>query len=150
MPTVIEERLDSSDRVSVVDYRGRTRFAQVIVGLAGVALTVLGAVALIRAGLPVIEGEQTHATVGAFHRTGWMGLIELVLGVSLLASAGTALDTLGARGMAILAAVFGIIVLIEPGAFHGVLGIHHLTGWTYLIGGAVIAAATSFAVYRAP
>jgi len=150
MPTVIEERLDGSDRVTVVDYRGRTRFAQIVVGLAGIALTVLGAVALIRAGLPVLEGEQAHATVGAFHRTGWMGLIELILGVSLLASAGTALDTLGARGVGVVAAIFGIIVLIEPAAFHGVLGIHSLTGLTYLIGGAVIAAVTSFAVYRAP
>lgn len=111
--------------------------AQLIAGAIGLLLTVMGGVALARL-LPTesLTGETTVA-LGVVHTT-LMAIVTLGVGLLYLAQAGTSFHArsgLISLGVATLA--FGLIVLIEPGAFDGSLGLSETGGWFYAIIGIV-------------
>lgn len=135
--------LVSEERRSVV--RGREwSIAQIVQGVAGLVLVVLGGIALARAGLKFDPPGQ--ATVGYVHTT-WLALLELGAGLLLLVGATSARDrTLGIfMGLALTA--FGIIMAAAPDAFGGRLSDGDATPGVIL---AIIGAACALTSMVAP
>lgn len=126
---------DFEERRATIDRRVFSP-AQFVAGIIGVGLIVLGGVALARTGLDALPGEAV--TVVEFGHTALMGLIDIVVGLIFLAGAASlhgSRSTLIGLGLATLA--FGLIVVIEPSPFAGVLGAGRPLGWLYLAIGAV-------------
>lgn len=116
--------------------RPRPSAPSALAAILGGILLVIGIVALARAGLS--QGFLEPAvTVGPFTRTPLFALIELVLGMVGLATAADA-DVRSAVVLAVLTGVAGIVWLIEPGAFHGALGVTTATGWLYVLCSAML------------
>ncbi|MEX0869402.1 MAG: hypothetical protein WD011_06990 [Nitriliruptoraceae bacterium] len=116
------------------------RDARVVVtllgGAAGVVLLVIGIVALARTGIPADTLTAPTAGVGPFTRTPLMAIIEILLGVLLL-SAAASRDVDSLTGIGLVMLVFGIVWLIEPGAFTRLLGVGRETAAFYLVVGAL-------------
>jgi predicted anti-sigma-YlaC factor YlaD len=115
--------------------------AQIVAGVAGFALVVIGGIALARLGFAgSITGETT--SVAGFEATRLWAIVEIVLGVILL---GTAASPYRVRGglttLGILLAAFGVIVAVEPDAFTEALGTDQTSGILWLIVGVVLVAA---------
>lgn len=106
-------------------------------GTTGIVLVVMGAVALIRTGLPLTPEQLTadHVAVGWLHHTTLLGLVHLVLGASLVSAVGS--DTFGSSAMTagVVTAVLGIIVWMEPTSLHGAFATHRAHGVTYGVAG---------------
>jgi hypothetical protein len=115
---------------------GRWSPAQLIAGAVGVFLAVLGGVALARTGFGELTSPET--TVLGFGHTPLLGMIEIGLGLVLMINAASAFASRSILiGFGALAAAFGLIVVIEPGAFQDWLGVTRDSGWLYLgLGGA--------------
>ena len=99
-------------------------------GAVGIVLLVIGIVAVARAGL----GDLTDpaVTVGPFTRTPLFGLIEIALGAVAMATAADR-DVRSASTLAVITGVAGIVWLIEPNAFAGLLGMTGATGVLYVL-----------------
>lgn len=123
----------TDDRTVMIrrDRRPIMSTSAIISGVVGTVLLVLAIVALARTGIPADDVTAPVVTVGPFARTPLFGLIELVVGLLALAAAADR-DVRGALFLAVITGVFGIVWLIEPGAFNGVLGVTAATGWLYV------------------
>lgn len=108
---------------------GPTSISSVVSGAVGITLLVIGLVAVARGGLDDVTSPAV--AVGPFTRTALFGLIELGLGAVFLATAAER-EIRGASVMAVVTGVPGLVWLIEPAAFAGVLGMSIATGWLYL------------------
>ena len=118
----------------------RPTWSSALSGVVGVILLVLAIVTLARTGIPAENLTDPTVAVGPFTRTPLFGLIELVVGLVALATAADG-DVRGASVFAVLTGVFGIVWLIEPGAFQPSLGVTVATGWLYAaFAGALLAA----------
>ena len=104
-------------------------------GAVGVVLLVIGLVTLARAGMPTESFVEPTTSVGPFTRTPLMGIIEIVLGL-LVVAASTTGDKGSVTGIGLVILVFGIVWMIEPGAFGDLLGVGRETGLLYVILGA--------------
>ena len=106
---------------------------QIVAGVAGLFLTVLGAVAALRVGF---DFDATDSVLGLTH-TLLMAAIHLVVGIIYLVTAGNAL---GSRGtlttMGLLLLAFGLVYGIESDSLAGALGGDPTIGWIYAIIGA--------------
>jgi hypothetical protein len=108
----------------------------IVGGAMGVVLVVIGLVALARTGLPVDDLTGPTASVGPFERTPLMALIEIVAGLLVIAAAVSG-DRAALVTVGLLALIFGIVWLIEPGAFADALGAGMATAVLYLLLGIV-------------
>lgn len=111
-----------------------------VVGLvAGILFLVLGIVALARAGLAGIGTDLTdpHVVVGAWHLSPLHAILQVVLGLMLLAGASSPVDVGSLVVLGGVSLVAGLVLLIETGAFHGWLGVHRPAAWLYLGAGVV-------------
>lgn len=109
--------------------------AQFVAGVIGLVLTVMGGVALARL-LPTgsLTGETT--TVLGVSHTPLMAIVTLGLGLLYLAEAGMPFDVQpGMIFLGVMVLAFGLIVVIEPGAFDGALGLGETGGWFYTVVG---------------
>lgn len=95
----------------------------------GILLLVIGIVALARAGLSDLTAPVVP--VGPFTLTPLFALIELALGAIALTTAAER-DVGAASALAVVTGVAGIVWLIEPAAFVGVLGTGATTGALYV------------------
>jgi len=120
--------------------RPQTNVVTLIGGVIGVLLLVIGIVALARTGIPTDSFTDPTTSVGPFTRTPLMGIIEILLGVLLIGASATA-DKGSMTGIGLVTLVFGIVWLIEPGAFGDLLGIGRESAVLYLAVG-VVALAT--------
>lgn len=111
---------------------GNLDVAAVVGSVLGVIVLVIGVVTVARTGIPANDLTSASTTVGPFSRTTLMGIIEVILGLLLIGAGSTGN---GLRGLGLVFSVFGLVWLIEPGAFEGALGINVATGWLYLIVG---------------
>ncbi len=116
--------------------------AQLVAGAIGLLLVVIGGVAMARAGL---DGSWTDPVVEVlgFDQTALFGAIEVGFGLVLIL---TAFATYEVRswltGLGLVALAFGLIVIVEPTAFDGSLGLEEASGWLYAaLGVGMIAAA---------
>lgn len=103
----------------------------------GVLLLVIGLVALARTGIPAEALTESTASVGPFTRTPLMAIIEIVVGLIVLVGGVTA-EKGTLMGMGLISIVFGLVWLIEPGAFNALLGVGRGSAVLYLIVGIVL------------
>jgi uncharacterized membrane protein HdeD (DUF308 family) len=103
-------------------------------GAVGVLLVVIGLVALARAGFAFDALTTATGSVGPFDRTPLMAIIEIVLGLSVIGASLSA-DRGGLIGVGVLMLIFGLVVVIEPGAFVQALGAGTTTGVLYVLVG---------------
>ena len=125
----------SSDRV--VDRKAWSP-GQIVAGLAGFALIVIGGIALARLGLSgPITGEATEvAGVGA---TRLWAIIEIVLGVILLGMAASPYRVRGSLvTLGLLFAAFGVVVAVEPDPFQEPLGVDQQSGFIWIVVGVIL------------
>lgn len=138
--TMVEREHESHEHVSsdrVVDRRAWSP-GQIVAGLVGFALIVLGGIALARLGLSTpVTGEVTEVAGVSATRL-WAG-VEIVLGLILL---GIAASPYAVRGglvtMGLLFAAFGLVVAVEPDPFSEPLGVNSGSGIVLLVMGVVL------------
>jgi hypothetical protein len=113
--------------------------AQLATLVLGVVFVVMGGVALLRSGLD-LDLFNPVVVVGGLAYTPLLGLIELLVGLILLAVGAYpgASDAVVFIGVLLLA--FGLLLIIEPGAFQESLAAGRAHGWFYAIVGGVAAA----------
>ena len=104
----------------------------IVGGAIGVLLLVIGLVTLARTGVPTESFTDPATTVGPFARTPLMGIIEILIGV-LMISAAAGGDASSVMALGLVSLVFGLVWMIEPGAFGDLLGIGRETAVLYLI-----------------
>jgi hypothetical protein len=110
--------------------------SQIVAGIIGIFLTVMGAVAILRVGFESLTGETT-AVLGIDH-TLLMGLLHLVAGLFFLGAAGTALGSRsGLTTLGLIAPAFGLVYAIEPDSLEAALGGDERVGWMYAVIGIV-------------
>ena len=110
--------------------------SQIVAGVIGLFLTVMGAVAILRVGFDSLTGETT-AVLGIEH-TLLMAIIHLVAGLFFLGAAGTALGSRsGLTTLGLIALAFGLVYAIEPDSLASALGGDERVGWIYAVVGAV-------------
>lgn len=113
--------------------------AQFVGGIIGLVLTVMGGVALARL-LPTGSLTAETTTVLGVGHTPLMAIITLGAGLLFLAEAGAPLEVQpGMIFLGVMSLAFGLIVVIEPAAFDGALGLGQTGGWFYSVIGAVSA-----------
>lgn len=121
---------------------------QIVSLVAGIAVVVVGVIALVRAG---VDGSLSSPTVDVlgYSHTAWLGLAEIGLGLLLLL-AGT-----GAWGrplsvlLGAASVVAGVLVLAEPDQMPDELGLEKGYGWPLIALGAIVAlAAMALPVWR--
>ncbi|GIU92551.1 MAG: hypothetical protein KatS3mg011_1457 [Acidimicrobiia bacterium] len=111
--------------------------AQVVAGLIGLGLIVLGGVALVRIGFTDLTAT---ATVGWYAHTGILAIIELALGALFLLAAANALDARSSSiSLGVLMVAMGLIAVIEPEGTSAYLGDARRVGFTFLVIGVVAA-----------
>lgn len=110
--------------------------SQIVAGIIGLFLTVMGAVATLRVGFESLTGETT-AVLGIEH-TLLMSLIHLVAGLFFLGAAGTVLGSRsGLTTLGLIALAFGLVYAIEPDSLAAALGGDDRVGWLYAVVGAI-------------
>jgi hypothetical protein len=129
------DHISQAESRTVVD-RKTWSPSQIVAGVIGLFLTVLGAVAILRVGFDSLTGE-TAAVLG-FEHTLLMGIIHLVAGLFFLGAAGTALGSRsGLTTLGLIALAFGLVYAIEPESLAAPLGGDERIGWLYAVVGAV-------------
>lgn len=104
---------------------------QMVAGLIGLLLTVMGGVALART-LPADSLTGPTAEVFGVGHTALMGIIAIIVGLVFLSQASSPFAVQrGLVGLGAMTLAFGLIVVIEPAAFDGALGIGQTGGWLY-------------------
>lgn len=129
-----EHTREVHQRRSTVDRRVSSP-AQIIAGIIGLALVIIGGVTLARVGLTSMTGETT--TVLGFGHTALMGVIDVVVGLFFLGAAASPGVRSSLIGLSLMAIAFGAIVAIEPNAFDSALGGGNELGFLYIVIGAV-------------
>ena len=109
--------------------------AQLIAGALGLFLTVMGGIVLARIGFGDLTSPET--TVFGFGHTPLLAMIEVAVGILLMLDAASAFASRAMLiGFGAVAAAFGLIVVLEPGAFQDWLGVARNSGWLYVAIGA--------------
>jgi len=104
----------------------------------GVMLLVFGGLTLSQTGFE-FGAEANQASVAGFHHTALMAIIDLGLGLTLVAAgARSRLDWGSVRLLGGIGLAFGVVLLAEPAALHSWLGTHAASGWLFVIIGAVM------------
>jgi hypothetical protein len=109
--------------------------AQVVAGIVGLILVIIGGVVLARVGLDSLTGDTT--SVFGFEHTALMGLIDVIAGLFYLGAAASSAVRGTMIGLSMAAIGFGAIVAIEPDAFNSGLGGASELGVFYIIIGVV-------------
>lgn len=113
--------------------------AQILALVLGVVFVVLGGVALLRTGIGTNVFEPT-ATVAGLAYTPLLGMIEVVFGLILLAAGAFPGASDAVVFLGVLALAFGLLLVIEPGAFQESLAAGEAHGWFYVVCGGLAAA----------
>ncbi len=109
----------------------------------GIMFVVLGAVALLRTGLPTTMAEFTaeHVTVGWLDHTVLLALIHVAIGASIVSAVSWFSAGYQAMSSGIVLAVVGLVLWIEPDGLHDSLATHAGHGITYIVAGLGLALA---------
>jgi len=113
--------------------------AQLLALVGGLALVVIGGIALARTGTDFSNIPATRATVAGLHFTCLSALIQLVVGVILLAGAAgpsAAKSLSAATGVALLA--WGIVIVADVPLLANMWGYTASTGVFYIVLGVVL------------
>lgn len=136
---------ESTTRESAVAFS----VGQVLGGIAGFVLALVGLLAVVRAGVDSTLNDPVVGVAG-FHQSAAVGLVELVLGLLLIAGAASVLNRpiLGVVGGVTLVA--GVVVAAENARIAVDIGATRSTGWFAIAVGAVamLAAMLPTAIHR--
>ncbi|HEX2026698.1 MAG TPA: hypothetical protein VHF25_01725 [Nitriliruptorales bacterium] len=108
--------------------------AQILALVLGVAYIVLGGVALLRTGVGSSVFEPTTQVAGLAY-TPLLGMVEVIYGLLLLALGAFPRAAQGVVFMGVLALAFGLLLVIEPGAFRASIAAGRAHGWFYVLTG---------------
>lgn len=125
-------------------YRSENVAFMIAASVLGALLLVIGIVALARTGVPADGLIETTASVGPFTRTPLMAILEIALGLIIVVASATG-EKGSLLGVGVVSLVFGIVWLIEPGAFGELLGVGRSSAVLYLLVGLVVLVAGIFA-----
>jgi hypothetical protein len=125
-------------------YRSEHLAFMIAASVLGALLLVIGIVALARTGVPAEALTDTTASVGPFTRTPLMAILEIALGLIIVVASATG-EKGSLMGVGVVSLVFGIVWLIEPGAFGELLGVGRSSAVLYLLVGLVVLVAGIFA-----
>lgn len=125
-------------------YRSENVAFMIAASVLGALLLVVGIVALARTGVPADGLIETTASVGPFTRTPLMAILEIALGLIIVVASATG-EKGSLLGVGVVSLVFGIVWLIEPGAFGELLGVGRSSAVLYLLVGLVVLIAGIFA-----
>ncbi len=114
----------------------RFAFDSVLVGVAGVALTIVGLIAITRGGFDGAMDQPVVEVMGFTHTT-TLGLIEIGIGLSLLISA-AARSRSAATFFGLVLGVGGIVGAVQTDSFRRSLALESGMAWLAVITGAVI------------
>jgi len=114
----------------------RFAFDSVIVGIAGVALTIIGLLAITRGGFDGAMEEPVVDVIGFTHTT-TLGLIEIGIGLGLLISA-AARSRSAATFFGLALGVGGFVGAVQTDSFRRSLALQSGLAWLAVITGAVI------------
>ncbi len=124
-------------------YRSQVRApwspAQLVAGVVGLILVVIGGVALARGGVNFSDIPATISTVAGMHYTCLSALVQLVAGVILIGCCvhpDTAKSAMVVYGVVMLA--FGLIIAIDPSGFVGDWNANEGNGVLYIILGVIL------------
>ncbi len=113
--------------------------AQILSLVLGVAFVVLGGVALLRSGVDTNLFQPVVSVAGLAY-TPLLGIIEVVFGLVLLVAGAFPGASDAVVFLGVLALAFGLLLVIEPGAFQASLAAGQAHGWFYVICGGLAAA----------
>lgn len=134
----VEHVDDTTERQTTRTMGSRTWSpAQLVAGVAGLILIVMGGVALARL-LPT-DGLTSETTIAlGIQHTPLMAVIAIAVGLLYLAQAGAPFEVQpGMISLGVTNLAFGLVVVIEPGAFDGSLGLGETGGWFYAVLGLI-------------
>ena len=114
----------------------RFAFDSVIVGIAGVALTIIGLIAITRGGFDGAMDEPVVDVIGFTHTT-TLGLIEIGLGLGLLISA-AARSRGAATFFGLVLGAGGVVGAVQTESFSRSLALESGLAWLAVVTGAVI------------
>lgn len=121
--------------------RMRLDALQLVAWAVGLYQLVAGLVAVARAGFDLGPYEPV-VVVGGLPTSPLLALVQVVIGVALLAAATGAVHERGLRVGGVLLGVVGAVWLIEPGAFATYLGVDRDSGAAWLTMGVLLAGAS--------
>ena len=136
--TLVRESSAADDTVRETTV-GRWRWSpsQFVAGIIGLILVVMGGVALARL-LPTGSLTAESVTSLGVRHTPLMAIIAIGLGLLFMAQVA---NPFGAQGgliaLGVVSLAFGLIVVVEPGAFDDALALGETGGWFYVIIGMV-------------
>jgi hypothetical protein len=112
----------------------------IIVGLIGLALLVIGLIAMVRAGLDAPLDDPVVDVLG-FGHTATLGIIEAAFGAVLLICA-AARTRSGATFFGLVMVVAGIVGAVQTDSFDESLGLESAWAWIIVAAGAVVVLAS--------
>ncbi len=114
------------------------RFAPdaVIAALVGLVLTVIGLIAIVRAGLDDPVEQPVIEVLGLTH-TAWLGVIEVGIGLGLLLS-GAARSRGGAILFGSILAIGAFVGAVQQDSFEETLALESSFAWVLVVAGAVV------------
>ncbi|MDX1691770.1 MAG: hypothetical protein R3290_12180 [Acidimicrobiia bacterium] len=114
--------------------------AQLLAAAAGAFLVIVGGVALARTGFADLT--TTEVMVLGMGHTTLLGIIEVLLGITMLADAANPFFSRGTLiSTGVIVAIFGAIAAIEPAAFNDWFGVNTGSGLGFVAAGLVAALA---------
>jgi hypothetical protein len=132
---VVTERAVVADRVVS---RRRWAIDAVVVGIVGVVSTIVGLIAVARAGLDGPMSDPVVDVLGLQH-TATLGLIEAGIGILLIVSAAS-LSRPGAVFLGLVLVIGGAVVVAEPESLVEQLAVESAHGWLAIVAGAIVVA----------
>lgn len=116
--------------------RRTVTIGQIVAGLLGLFLVIVGGVAMARLGFERLTGDTTEV-LGIGHTLA-LGIIDVIVGLIFLSAATTSFGVRSTLiGLGSLALAFGAVVTIEPSPFDDFLGDGRPLGVLYLLVGIV-------------
>ncbi len=114
----------------------------ILTGTIGLAVLLVGLVAIVRAGLGGVLAEPVVRIFG-FDHTATLGLIEVGIGLCLLVSA-SASSRAGEMFFGAVLGIGGFVGAVQSDSFDETLALEASMGWIAVIAGLVIVAAVLF------
>jgi hypothetical protein len=128
-------------RTSAVSRRRHFSPGQIISGLLGVLLVVMGVIAVTRCGIDGSLNTPTTQIFGLIHSS-WVGIVEIVAGLLLVIGAADESFRAVSGVVGVLLFLAGVVVAAASLKLLLNIGTEHATGWFALIVGAIAIASS--------
>ena len=123
-------------RMAAVSRRRRFSPGQIISGLLGVLLVVMGVIAVTRCGIDGSLNTPTTEIFGLIHSS-WVGIAEIVAGLLLVIGAADESFRAVSGVVGVLLFIGGVVVAAASLKVLIDIGAEHATGWFALVVGAI-------------